>query len=209
MLLVLAERRVAALACGLVAVVLVLAVTLSGPAQYRAEARLAIERGRLEVSFAANPAFDGEDLVLVYTQRDLLLSSAVLSKALDSGALAGSAFADRADDPLAALRRRLSVVVNRDSRVLLVQLTAEDPRRAETGLASVIDAFLAEQGRRMAERSARAVESLSQQVGDARAALERARDTEEKWRVENRLFQNDAERSFTTQRLTPSRASWW
>lgn len=197
-----AERRGVAAVCAAAAAALVLAALLSGPALYRAEARLAIERGRLEVSFAANPAFEGEDPVLVYTQRDLLLSSVVLAKALDSGALAGSAVADAAEDPVAALRRRLAVVVSRDSRVLAVQLTAEDPRRAEAGLGAVIDAFLAEQSRRAGERSRRAVELLDQQVGDARAALDRARAAEEDWKVRNRLFQDDAERSFSTQRLT-------
>lgn len=188
--------------CGAIAFLLVMAWGLSGPSLYRAEARLAIERGRLEVSFAANPASDGEDLVLIYTQRDLLLSSAVLAKALASGTFAGSAATEIADDPVTALRRQFSVVVNRDSRVLLVQFTDEDPRRAERGLSAIIDAFLGEQARRAAERSGRAVEFLASQVEDARVALNKTRDEEEQFRIANRIFQNDADRSFATQRLT-------
>jgi uncharacterized protein involved in exopolysaccharide biosynthesis/Mrp family chromosome partitioning ATPase len=202
LLAILRERRLAAGVCAAFTVLAVLAWGLRGPDQYRAEARLAIERGRLEVPFAANPAFEGEDLVLVYTQRDLLLSSAVLSDALSTGALRGSLANELAEDPVAALRRRIGVVVSRDSRVLTIQLTDEDPRRAERGLTAVIDAFLADQARRATERSRQSVEFLARQVEDAGAALDRARSEEEQFRLANKLFQDDAERSFATQRLT-------
>jgi succinoglycan biosynthesis transport protein ExoP len=197
-----AERRVVAEVCAVAAFFLVMAWGLSGTTLYRAEARLAIERGRLEIPFAANPAAEGEDLILVYTQRDLLLSSAVLGKALTSGALSGSLMAENAEDPIAALRRRLAVVVSRDSRVINVQLSDDDPRRAERGLGAVIDAFLGEQAKRSADRSARAVEFLASQVTDANASLDKTRQEEEAFRISNRIFQNDAERSFATQRLT-------
>ena len=202
LLALLRERRVPAAICAGVAVLLVLFVGLWGPNQYRAEARLAIERGRLEVPFATNPAFEGDDLVLVYTQSDLLLSTTVLGKALASGALRGSAAYDLSDDPIAALRRRLSVIANRDSRVLVVQLADEDPRRAEHGLRAVVDAFLAAQAQRDSERSQRSVEFLSRQVAEAGLAADKARDEEQKFRIANNLFQGDAERSFATQRLT-------
>ncbi len=186
----------------MLAALMVMVWGLSGPSLFRAEARMAIERGRLEVSFAANPAADGEDLVLVYTQRDLLLSSAVLSKALASGSFAGSAITELSDDPVTALRRQFNVVVNRDSRVLLLHFTDEDPRRAERGLGAIIDAFLGEQATRAADRSGRSVEFLASQVEDARVALNKTRDEEEQFRIANRIFQDNAERSFATQRLT-------
>jgi len=178
------RRRASALTAGAIAALIVLGLTSRITPLYEAESALTVERGRQAIDFAANPEFGSIEIGLLNTQRELLLSSPVLERALASGAFASNPIY-AAGDSASLLRKRLKVATDRESWVIKVVLRDEDPARARAGLTAVTDAFLAVESQRIAGRTRGAVDFLGQQVELAKTELERVRASEKGFRKDH------------------------
>ena len=194
------RRRASTLTIAAVVAVIVLIMAARITPLYEAESALTVERGRQAVDFAANPEFGKIEISLLNTQRELLLSSPVLERAIASGAFASNpAYAE--GDAAALLRSRLKVSTDRESWVIKVVLRDEDPERARAGLTAVTDAFLAAESQRIAGRTRGAVDFLGQQVELARTELERVRAAEKAFRVEHAIQSTSADNNHLSLRL--------
>ena len=171
---------------------------------FQARAKLTIERGRHAVEFSTNPLsnINGQEYNLLSTQKDLLLSQVVLEQAISASPLRSNPSYSSASDPVKVLRTRLEILLPPTSWVITIGLSDEDPRRAEDGLRAVIDSFFAQQQRLEQERSEHSLGFLKRQVSEARRSVDLARAEEEDYRHEQQLFSTDAEKSFSTQKLT-------
>ncbi len=171
---------------------------------FQARAQLTIERGRHAVEFAANPLanLNGQEYNLLTTQKDLLLSQVVLEQAIATSPLRSNPSYSNAPDPVKVLRTRLEILLPPTSWVITLGLSDEDPRRAEDGLRAIIESFFAQQQRLEQERSDRSLGFLKRQVSEARRSVDLARAEEEDYRRDQQLFSTDAEKSFSTQKLT-------
>ena len=176
--------RASALSIAVVVALIVLGLASRITPLYEAESALTVERGRQTIDFAANPDFGSIEIGLLNTQRELLLSSPVLERALATGVFADNpTYAE--GDAVALLRTRMKVSTDRESWVIKIVLRDEEPERARAGLTAVTDAFLAVESQRIAGRTRGAVEFLGQQVEMAKTELERVRGSEKAFRVEH------------------------
>ena len=176
--------RASALSIAVVVALIVLGLASRITPLYEAESALTVERGRQTIDFAANPDFGSIEIGLLNTQRELLLSSPVLERALATDVFAGNpAYIE--GDAVALLRTRMKVSTDRESWVIKVVLRDETPERARAGLTAVTDAFLAVESQRIAGRTRGAVDFLTQQVEVAKTELERVRGSEKAFRVEH------------------------
>ncbi len=195
------RRRVA----GLVAVAITIGVfvlaSVTSPTLYRAEATLTLLRGLKPVSFGNDPAPALVPEQMVNTQRELLTSKDVLEAALVMGGLTANPAYAGAADPLSLLQRRLRTNVVRNSWVIAVTFDDEDPVRAETGLQSVLDAYLAHQATLARASSAEDLSFVETQLAEAAAKLLAARNLERVFRTEHSIASTDPDRNHITARI--------
>ena len=194
------RRRAGALAAGAFAAVVVLVLAARVTPLYEAETALTVERGRQAVDFAANPEFGHIEIGLLNTQREILLSSPVLERAIASGAFAGNPLYAEGDG-VSLLRKRLKVTTDRESWVIKVMLRDEDRERARAGLTAVTDAFLTVGSERIAGRTRGAVQFLTTQVELAKTELERVRADEKAFRREHAIQSVDPDNNHIALRL--------
>lgn len=188
----------AALAAG-TAVVL---ETFRTPPLYQASATLEVDRGRKAVQIQGESQLAGyEHLTAINTERERILSRAVLGRALvESDLLSLPAYANH-PEPVAALRGRISFEIIPDSWAFMVSLRDASPEHAERALAAVLDAYLASQLESQRERAHGALQFLSAQVRDARTELIDARREEEAYRKEHNILSHDPDENHISQQL--------
>ncbi len=201
LLSLLLRRRRAALIGGSVTAAIVLAGLLLMPRLYVAEARLLVDSRSNREGIRTDQPTESGGTSLMNTQRDLLLSPGVRAAAIASGVFADNTVYASSGDPVQLLGGRLDVYAPRETWVLIVQLRDEDPRRAERGLQTLIDAFLAVQSKLERDQAESALSFLGHQVDESARTLQAARDEEQDFRIRNRLFTDDSERSSASQRL--------
>lgn len=196
------RRAVLALAAAVAAFVAVLSLpNLVLPTLYRAEATLTMDRGLKVVSFQNDQLAGLVPDQMVNTQRELLASQAVLEDALALGGfLANRAYA-QAPDAVALLRKRLRTSVVKNSWVISVSLDDEDPERAQAGLQSVLDAFLAHQNAEASQRRDADLAFVESQLANAKAKLETSRNEERTFRAEYGIASSDPDRNHITARI--------
>ena len=196
------RRRTVAVAAGLVAgLVVFLLPALVSPPLYRAEATLTMDRNLKPVSFQNDPVAGQLPDQLVNTQRELLTSKDVLTAALGMGGLPANPLYAATADPVGVLQRRLRTNVIRNSWVIAVSLDDEDPVRAESGLQSVLDAFLAHQATQGRQRNAQDLDFLKAQLVEPTRKLQLARDAERVFREQNAIASVDPDRNHITSRI--------
>lgn len=196
------RRRTVAACTALAAALLVfLLPTLVSPPLYRAEATLSMDRNLKPVSFQNDPAAGQLPDQLVNTQRELLTSKDVLGAALAMGGLPANPVYAATSDPVGLLQRRLRTTVIRNSWVIAVSLDDEDPVRAESGLQSVLDAFLAHQATQGRRRHAQDLDFLKAQLVEPTRKLQLARDAERVFREQNAIASVDPDRNHITSRI--------
>jgi len=193
------RRRSAGTAMAL-ASVLTLMITFSLTPMYEAGATLVMERNRKAVQFEANSDV-GLEYSALNTQRDLILSKAVLEQAVKlSDLLQNPAYQVRS--PADVLSRRLTVTTDRYSWVVTLALRDEDAQRAERAMRAVLDAFFEAQAERQRKRGEDALAFLSTQAAETERKLDRARTDQERFQVEKKILTLDPDRNFIAQRLT-------
>lgn len=199
--MVLRRRLVATISAVAMALLVLVAPSLLMPPLYRAEAALSLGRNAKPVAFTPDAAGDEIPDQLVNTQRELLESRAVLSSALTMGGLQSSPSYARAKDPVALLQSRLRSSVARNSWVITVSLDDEDPVRAEAGLRSVIDAFIARRATQARERRSADGAFIDQRLAEADRKLQAARAAERKFREANHIASIDPDNNHITARI--------
>ncbi len=193
------RRRVAGGAMALTAA-LTLMVTFSLTPMYEANATLVMERSRKAMQFETNSDV-GLEYSALNTQRDLILSKAVLEQAVKlSDLLQNPAYQVRS--PADLLSRRLTVTTDRYSWVVTLALRDEDTQRAERALRAVLDAFFEAQAERQRKRGEDALAFLSIQAAETERKLDRARTEQERFQAEKHILTLDADRNFIAQRLS-------
>lgn len=193
------RRRIAGSALVVVAV-FTLMVTFSLTPMYEANATLVMERSRKAMQFETNSDV-GLEYSALNTQRDLILSKAVLEQAVKiSDLLQNPAYQVRS--PADLLSRRLTVTTDRYSWVVTLALRDEDTQRAERALRAVLDAFFEAQAERQRKRGEDALAFLSTQVAETERKLDRARTEQERFQTEKHILTLDPDRNFIAQRLS-------
>jgi polysaccharide biosynthesis transport protein len=178
---------------------LTLLFTFSLTPLYQANATLVMERNRKAVQFESNSDV-GLEYSALNTQRDLILSKDVLSRAIkNSDLLLNPAYQVRA--PAEVLADRLTVTTDRYSWVVMLELKDEDPNRAERGLRAVLDVFFEAQAERQRQRSQDALAFLSTQVAETERKLDQARTDQERFQTEKKILTLDPDRNFIAQAL--------
>lgn len=197
------RRRTIAGAAALIVVLVVLWLpSRLMPSLYRAEATLTMDRGLKPVVFQNDPVAGLVPEQMVNTHRELFTSKAVIDNAMAMGGLMSNPVYARNADPAALLQKRLRSTVAKNSWVMTVSLDDEDPVRAESGLQSVIDAFLAHQATLSRGRTAEDISFIDTQLEDARRKLTVALDNERVFRNENGIASTDPDRNHITERIT-------
>jgi len=160
---------------------------------YQAESTLVVDRA------ARTPGDDDGNRQIDYsflnTQRDLLMSDAVLNSALvATGSLTRKPYA-QAPDPIAILRHRISMIVSKDSWIITVSLRDESAEKARNLLALVLHSYAhheidLRQNRRRAEFA-----FLGHQVDAERELLTAARAREQDFRANHGILTADSDHS--------------
>ena len=192
------RRRTAGAAMALTAA-LTLMVTFSMTPMYEANATLVMERSRKAVQFEANSDV-GLEYSALNTQRDLILSTDILEKAIKNSDL-GLNPAYQVRSPTEVLSKRLVVTTDRYSWVVTLSLKDEDPNRAERALRAVLDIFFEAQVERQRQRGQDALVFLSTQVAETERKLDRARIDQERFQAEKKILTLDPDRNFIAQAL--------
>jgi succinoglycan biosynthesis transport protein ExoP len=196
------RRRMAA---GIAAALMALAVfALNGillPPLYRAEVTLTMDRGLKPLSFQGDPVNGLVPEQMVNTQRELLSSQGVLQDALAMGGLMVNPAYGSSADAVSLLRKRLRITVIKNSWVLAVSLDDEDPVRAEAGLQSVLDAFLARQATQSRTRGADDLAYIDAQLADSGRKVQAAIEQERAFRQERGIASTDPDQNHITARI--------
>ncbi len=165
---------------------------------YRAEALLVVERGGRQLAFLGDDAdAKGFEYSLLNTQSALLMSHQVISQALASETplFDASPTYARSSDRSQLLLDRLSIETNQHNWILHLSLVDADPALAKTALASLIRCHLANERRRIDDRSRSALDFLGKAVAKARDDLSRCRAEEAQFRRSNGLLSADPNRN--------------
>jgi len=167
--------------------------------QYLATATL-----RLDTSGRGNVVAESSgaaELTLLNTQRDLLMSGKVLTRAYESGPLAASSIYRASANPVELFASRLGVDVSRDSWRIAVSLRDEEAERAQRALDELVTAFMNEQAAQQVERTANELSFHTEQVELARQKLNQARARDRELREKNALISANPEDNFAAVRL--------
>jgi polysaccharide biosynthesis transport protein len=162
---------------------------------YQANATLVVERDHMTKLMNDDDVDRQIDYSFLNTQRDLLLSDDVLSRAIIDSKSDHRPPYGHSTDPAAILRRRLTVVVSRDSWVITVSLKDENQALAHDLLAGVLDSFKKHEIELHQEQSRGELEFLNRQVGTERELLTEARLHEQDFRAGHGILNTDPDRS--------------
>ncbi len=195
------RRPLSAAIAGLGTLVLVLFLTSRTVPLYEASARLSIDRGNKPVQWQVDPDTGKVEYSLLNTQKELLLSYAVLGEAVKTDAFGGDEVYAASRDRVATLSHRIKVTTSRDTWIIAVALTNEDPVRAQSQLQSVIEAYQRSQNQREAGHSVGALSFLNKSVVDAGKRLEEARSAEQRFRAERGILSADPDHNFLSEEV--------
>jgi succinoglycan biosynthesis transport protein ExoP len=195
------QAKSAVIAAVLVGLVMAVLPSVVMPPLYRAEATLATDRGLKPLSFQSDPVAGLIPDQMVNSQRELLMSPTVLESALTLSGLMGNASYARSPDPGALLRKRLRTSIPKNSWIIVVSLDDEDPIRAEAGLQSIIDAFLANQRTQHRNRQADDLAYITSELDIAAGKLHQARLAESQFREKHVIASIDPDRNHITARI--------
>jgi capsular exopolysaccharide synthesis family protein len=167
---------------------------------YLASASLNMQRHTKPVVFEVE--HEGEiDQNFLNGQRDLLLSTPTLERAVGDRVFKEAPAYSGSGDAVAVLRSRLSVTVGKESSAVQVELRDEDPDRAEHGLTAVVNAFLARQEEQRIERTAHSLSFLEKQVKDAQQRVEECRAKEQQFRAHHNIISINPDDNYLAIRL--------
>ncbi len=149
----------------------------------------------------------------LYTQAEVLRSTAILSAALKAPALADlPSFAD-ANSPLGALRDNLEVEVGKRDDIINVSFTSPYPEEAAAVVNAVVDAYIASHNKRQSSLSAELVKVLGEERAKREKELNDKRQGLTEFQLENEdlVFGPDRDnnvnlRSLESLRLTLTQA---
>ena len=192
------------LGAGLAIATLVLLTGLRTTPLYQSDASLELYSPPKPVNFQEPGSDDPTsffDISRVNTQRERLLSTPVLQRALSTSDLGRGPGYAHATEPVDTLRNRLTVTVNKDNFVFDVSLVDEDRLRAQRGLKAVLDAFFAEQDDRAGSRANTSLSFLQHQVETARHGADTAREEEQEFKREHNILSTDAEENLHSRTL--------
>ncbi len=167
--------------------------------QYLATATL-----RLDTSGRGNVVVESSgaaELTLLNTQRDLLMSGKVLTRAYENSPLAASPIYRVSANPVELFASRLGVDVSRDSWRISVSLRDEEADRAKRALDELVTAFMDEQAALQVQRTANELSFHTEQVELARQKLNQARARDRELREKNALISANPEDNFAAVRL--------
>lgn len=169
---------------------------------YQASADLVVERGRKPGEISTETETGRVEYNVLTTQKDILLSDAVLRETIKRTNAAERAPYSLMRDPTAALAGRVRASVNRDSWVMTVTLRDEDPRRAEEMLRALLLAFRDHQFQVNTTRAQAAFLFLTQQVDESRKLLAAARQAEQDFRTSQAIILVDPNNNQIAQQLS-------
>ncbi len=195
------RRYLALMVAGAVALV-VFAMTMRITPLYEAKAKLEVLRGRAPVKFGDST--QGEDRIefsLLNTQRDRILASPVLSKALKTSGLETTPGYVHSRDKVERLRGRLKVNTSRDSWVIEIALRDENQDMAKVALQGVLTAYFGRLEERDNADSAGSLSFLTQQVDEATKRLVQAQQDEQVLRRDKNIITDSIEDSTPAKRL--------
>ncbi|MBA2481482.1 MAG: polysaccharide biosynthesis tyrosine autokinase [Planctomycetes bacterium] len=195
------RRRVWAISAAIVVAAAVVLGSFRMTPLFEAKASLAVDRGRQAVDFERDPDAARVEYSLLNTQRDFLLSNAVLEQALKHSELRSGPAYQGQGDPVIVLRKRLKITTSRDSWVIEAALRDEDAGRARAGLEEVLNSFLSKQSERQTDRSRGALVFLSKQVADERDRVKDARAQAQRFRSEHNVLGSDPDHNQYSDRL--------
>jgi len=216
--LILLRQRKWALSAGLVMFALTLLAGLRVTPLYESSASLELYTPPSPINYNQQDSTDSAgyffDISRVNTQKERLLSTPVLQRALATSDLALGPSYHLIKNPVDGLRSRLTVTVNKDNYVFEVALMDEDRLRATRGLQALLNAFFSEQDDRAGTRANSNLSWLQQQVEIARHHADAAREDEQAFKREHDILSTDPEenlhartlREFTTKRSDLSQA---
>jgi succinoglycan biosynthesis transport protein ExoP len=162
---------------------------------YQANATLVVDRDHTTRLMSDDGAEHQIDYSFLNTQRDLLLSDDVLSRAIIDAKSGNRPPYLHSPDSNAMLRRRMTVIVSRDSWVIAVSLRDENQLFAHDLLAAVLNSFKRHEIELHQEQSRGELEFLNRQVGTERALLTEARSHEQDFRASHGILSADPDRS--------------
>jgi capsular exopolysaccharide synthesis family protein len=202
LLAIVRRRRTVALAAAAATFVLVVLYAFTRTPLYESQASLAVDRARKPVEFQSDPDTAHVEYSMLNTERDLMLSKAVMMQAVKSSALAQSPAYANAAQPDQLLANRLTVTTNKDTWMIFVELQDEDPRRAEQGLQAVLDAFMDLETKRQREHAFAGLDFLREQLEESEHKVDKAREDEHKFRSDHNITSTDPETNFVARRLS-------
>ena len=167
---------------------------------YQASAALAMERRSKPVVFQVDRESD-IDQNFLNGQRDLLLSTPTLQRAIDNAVFKSDARYIGSADPVGLMRSRLAVSVPHDSSKVDVELRDEDPLRAKEELKAVVDAFLGRQEEQRVHATANALAFLEKQVKEALQRVEDSRAKERQFRESHAIISINPDDNYLAVRL--------
>jgi capsular exopolysaccharide synthesis family protein len=167
---------------------------------YQASAALAMERRSKPVVFQVERESDSDQNFL-NSQRDLLLSTSTLLRAINDAVFKSDPRYVLSADPVTFLRNRLTVIVPKDSSVVSVDFRDEDPVHATNGLQAVVNAFLGRQEEQRAQLTANALAFLEKQVKEAQQRVEDSRAKEREFRETHAIISVNPDDNYLAVRL--------
>ncbi|WP_121644294.1 GumC family protein [Notoacmeibacter ruber] len=182
------------------------------PKSYRSEARLIVETG--ESVFTRPNAADQSalDAQAVESQVALATSTEVLSNVIDRLNLAeNDEFRDKPllpflpheeTDPLERLRQHIGVYRVANSRVIVIEFTAEDPELAAAGANAVADEYIAVQAEAKAQNNASATAWLSPEIEELQDRVQAAEGAIAAYRAEKDIPSTRSNGNLASQQLS-------
>lgn len=166
-----------------------------------ATARLTLDRGKQAAGMTQEPGRENLEESELGTHRELLKTREVARRALSaSGLMAGQAYSG-ANDPVALMVSRIDVALVRGAWILVITLSDEDPRRAESGLQALIEAYRAVLGERVRQRSNENTTLLEREIAELDAKLAATRAEESRFRLAGGVVGDSAEVSHHAEAL--------
>jgi succinoglycan biosynthesis transport protein ExoP len=154
--------------------------------QYTSTSRIYVEQTGPGILEKSGPGAITRWDSYLFTQAEVLRSTAILSAALNAPALANlQSFAD-VNNPMAVLRRDLEVEVGKRDDIINVSFTSPYPEEAAGIVNAVVDAYIASHNKRQSSLSAEVVKIL----GDERAKREKEL-TDKRQRLADFELQNE------------------
>ena len=168
---------------------------------YASSSRLLVERSGPQILNETTGSANNSSTYLT-TQCDLIRSTAILSVAAESPALAGLKNAHKIDNPVGYLRAGLEATVAKNSDVITVSFQSVDPEEAARVVNSVVDAYVTYQSTQKRSTAAEVLKILQKEKNKSDGELSKLLAAMLDFKRNNAALSfNDGEGNVITQRL--------